>query len=594
MKPAISITTNFFMLLLSLLAAGNLTAQDNSVATTQWVEMLGTKSGPVNSGINELFIVLKSKDSAAAAGILNEIEKEANPESNYFRARFDAIKSRWLRSILPFTDSNNNRVSYFLTAALNAAYETNNDSLVSEMAWAYGITCYQISKIEPAATYCLFAAELDNKIGKRSEADKCWYLGIILFITRDYQKSIQYTKAALQRETDTSKEGKRVTLGRYNTVALCYQRMAKYDSAFFHYSIAMNMAENSKDTVWKAILSGNIGQIYYLQGKYALAKPLLYFDYAISKVNEEESSAGNTLQWIARINLAEGKLDSALSQVKEALYLVEQKQDQSTQYYRQNIYAAATEVYRALGNTDSTLKYAALYSHLHDSLERAIADSRVEISLIKLDNIQNVLAVKNLLKEKEAVAKQRNLIVLLILLLGTIALLLYNRQQQQIKHRQKMMLQEKRIAESKVEMAEAERRAANEQLEMFTQNVIEKSQLIEKLEQQLQTNLSDSGQEDIIRELTQQTILTEADWSKFKSLFETIYPGFFSKLKQKSGDITLAELRMSALIRLQLQPKQMAALLGISLNSVYKAKQRLRLRFKQGSDEEVETFIRSI
>ena len=594
MRPAISFTANFFALLLSLLMANNLTAQSTSVSTAQWVKMLGAQNGPVSSGISEVLATLKSKDSAAGFQMLNEIEKKANLENNYFRTRFAATKSGWLGSILQPTDSNKNLVINLLTTALNAAYETSNDSLISEMAWAYGITCYKYSKIEPAATYCLFAAELDNKIGKRSEADKCWYLGVILFITRDYQKSLQYTKAAIQRETDTSKASKRINLGRHNTVALCYQRMAKYDSAFFHYSIAIKMAENSKDTVWKAILSGNIGQIYYLQGKYDLAKPLLFFDYTVGKVNDEQGSAANTLQWIARISLAEGKRDTAFMQIKEALYLVEQKRDQSTQYYRQNIYAAATEVYRALGNTDSTLKYAALYSGLHDSLERAIADSRVEMSLIKLGNIQNALAVKNLVKEKEAVAQQRNLIVLLIMLLGTIALLLYNRQQQKLKHRQKMMLQEKRIAESKMEIAEAERRAANEQLDMFTQNVIEKSQLIEKLEQQLQTNRSNNGQEDIIRELTQQTILTEADWGKFKSLFETIYPGFFSKLKQKSGDITLAELRMSALIRLQLQPKQMAALLGISLNSVYKTKQRLRLRFKQGSDEEVESFITTI
>lgn len=585
--------TTFFLACL-FLSCGNPKLQDPGSITTEWINKLSTGQGPVNSGINEVLDGLKGKDSATGFKILNEIEKKGDFQNNYFKARFSIAKSRWLFSVIPVIDFNKSLISAELKEALNAAYETNNDSLISEVAWAYGITSYLYGKVEPAATYCLFAAELDNKINKPSAADKCWYLGVILYQTRDYEKALQYTEAAIQREPDTSQVGKRLNLSRRNTVALCYQRMEAYDSAFAHYKIAMKMAEAAGDTVWKAILSGNMGQIYYLQKNYSVAKPLLFFDYTISKAHDEQSSAANTLQWLARINLLEGKKDTALLQVKEALQLVEKKGDQSAAYYRQNIYAAAVDVYRAFGNTDSTFRYATLYNRVHDSLERAVADSRLEISRIKLDNIQNALALKNILKEKQAMVQQRNLVALVVVMLGLIAILLLNRQRQKAKHRQELALQDKRIAESKIAMAESERRTAIEQLDNFTQNLVEKSNLVEKLQQQLQTSQSINGQEDVIRELTQQTILTEEDWTKFKTLFETIYPGFFSALRQQYPEITLAELRMAALIRLQLQPKQMAALLGISINSVYKAKQRLRQRFKKDADWEIELYIAEI
>jgi DNA-binding CsgD family transcriptional regulator len=51
---------------------------------------------------------------------------------------------------------------------------------------------------------------------------------------------------------------------------------------------------------------------------------------------------------------------------------------------------------------------------------------------------------------------------------------------------------------------------------------------------------------------------------------------------------------MAALIRLQMQPKQMSALLGISTNSVYKTKQRLRHRFNLETDWHVEEFLTSL
>jgi DNA-binding CsgD family transcriptional regulator len=85
--------------------------------------------------------------------------------------------------------------------------------------------------------------------------------------------------------------------------------------------------------------------------------------------------------------------------------------------------------------------------------------------------------------------------------------------------------------------------------------------------------------------------LTEDDWLKFKMLLEKTHPGFFTKLKEQSNDITVAEQRMAALTRMRLTTKQMAAVLGISSNSVIKAKQRLRQRFNFQTDFHVEEFL---
>ena len=59
----------------------------------------------------------------------------------------------------------------------------------------------------------------------------------------------------------------------------------------------------------------------------------------------------------------------------------------------------------------------------------------------------------------------------------------------------------------------------------------------------------------------------------------------------QASDVTLAEQRMAALTRLHLTTKQMAAVLGISPNSVIKAKQRLRQRFNLETDLDVEAFL---
>jgi len=66
------------------------------------------------------------------------------------------------------------------------------------------------------------------------------------------------------------------------------------------------------------------------------------------------------------------------------------------------------------------------------------------------------------------------------------------------------------------------------------------------------------------------------------------------KLKEMVPDITEAECRIAALIRLHLNTKQMAAMLGISTDSVYKIKQRLRKRLPLNDDVTIETYLTKI
>jgi len=575
-------TCHLFLLLgLLLQAHHSVFCQQSSYPIKEWVKRLSDKNGPAASGIDDMLTALRGIDTIRGKEILNSIETQGNLRNNYFKARFLAAKAKWTYfNLQTLYRSHEPIIGQMWRQVLNAAYETNNDSLISEMSWMVGEGFYYTERTEPAAMYLLFAEELDEKIRKKSSAYRCLLLGNILYKTRDYQKAMYYTLASIQREEDTSSETQRLIISRYNTIGLCYQKMNNYDSAFFYYDKAMKIADKLRDTLWTGIISGNKGQIYYLQKNYSVAKSLLFFDYSVSKDGNEQPSAANSLQWVARINLIRGERDSALLQVREALRLLRSSNAYYIPYYWENVYYAAAEVHRAFGNNDSVSKYSELYANLHDSTERAVADSRLEISRIKLDNLQNALAIKNLQKEKEATQLRRNFVLLAIVLVAVIAIFLLYRQRQHLTYKQ-------HIAETEVE-------AARQQMELFKQNMIEKATLIEKLQEQVQDKETTAEQMQIINELSQQTILTEADWDKFKKLFEKIYPGFFMKLKEKAIDITIAEQRMAALTRLHLTPKQMASMLGISTLSVHKTRQRLRQRLQITSENNLEETITSL
>lgn len=173
-------------------------------------------------------------------------------------------------------------------------------------------------------------------------------------------------------------------------------------------------------------------------------------------------------------------------------------------------------------------------------------------------------------------------------MLVSIALLLYlNRIRLKQKRRQEFAMKEKNAAE-------AELMAAKEEMKKITENAVEKTALVEKLTAQLSHREYNAEQEQLINEITRQTILTEEEWENFKQLFEKIHPGFFIRLREKSRDITLAEQRMAALTRLNLTARQMASMLGISVDSVHKTRQRLRQRLQFSTETNLEETLSAI
>src|SRR5688572_1771083 len=556
-------------------------SQASNYPYKDWIEKLSDRKTGHLSGYNEILSALKDKEPSEVNVAFYMLESKGSARCTYFITRLNLLKAFWFSDYhLPRkVDS----LQVFMKKALNAAYETDDDSLVSMISWQYGSMMYWAGLIEPGTMYSLYAAELDERAGRRSGSDNFILLSDLLYRARDYEKAIYYTKKSIDEMPDTLRMKSKI-MSNQNTIALCWQRMGKYDSAFFYYDIAMRMARELKDSAWISIISGNLGQIYFAQQNYPVAKQLLEYDYYQSKKFGELASAANSLQWVARIDLIQGKKDSALYRLREALRLLDPR---SSSNYRENVYYATADVYKAIGNYDSAFKYAQLYNQEHESIERTVANSRLEIASIKLDNLQHVEALKNLNREKDAEKLKRNFIVAIIILTTIIVMFLLNRMRLKHRHNEQLALQQKAIAEADVAVANAE-------LNTFKKNIIEKTTLIEKLQQQVDEKEIGISQQTIIDELTHQTILTEDEWEKFKSLFEKINPRFFIHLKEKSSDITVAEQRMAALMRLQLGSKQIASMLGISLDSVRKTRFRLRKRLGLSVEEEVEKWLHTI
>jgi DNA-binding CsgD family transcriptional regulator/tetratricopeptide (TPR) repeat protein len=572
-----------------------LSAQPAIPDVKKWVAELSKKDRSVYDSLPVLTLELQKVDSLKAFQFVDELAERGRSNDDQFIALLNCLRARMIYYKCYYeyirvgkTPANVDWIKQQLTnlysSAIDIAYRSEDELLVGYVSFTYASVIVLFGELGLSVMYAKNGIDLYEKTGHPVGAQQYQFLAEILYRVREYNESIRYGKKAITAWQSSPNEFKPFTVSSINTVALGYHRQQVYDSALIFYNRALDLAKQIKDTVWKGIVSGNIGQIFYAEGKYDTAYALLKGDYHASKAKGYFDNAGNSLQWAARTNLSLGNKAQALAEVREAFQLLKRWPDAN---YLRNAYYTSTQIFREMGNYDSAFHYNNLWSRINDSLEKVVATSSLAISKAKLNDETSRYNIQNLNKEKRSQLLLRNIIIAAIIVLSLVIVLAVNRQRLNEKLKTAKAQQEKLLMEQEVT-------SAKDQLKMFTENLVEKTNLIEKLESQAKGKEASSEQQTIISELSRQTILTEEDWLRFKSLFEKIHPGFFINLQEKITDITLAELRMAALTRLHLSTSQIASILGISANSVYKTKQRLRQRLNINIEFSIEEAIANL
>jgi DNA-binding CsgD family transcriptional regulator len=433
---------------------------------------------------------------------------------------------------------------------------------------------------ERAVFFYLKALALRQQAGFENFSDNSNLLGRLAetcYQMEEYNQSIRYARESLDLFGNGSFSGRQFSV--INIIGLSYQKLGRYDSAVHWHHKAFNQAVRQTDSAWMGIIKGNWGHTLMLEGKPKEALPLLWFDYTLALQYKDEPSAGNTLQRIARIYLAEGKTDSALLLAKKAqAYISNIKRYYHAQYTMQ---AALTlsRIYEQKGDGMAAMQQYKIYNRIADSLALVLKKSRFDVVQTQMAFEKTLMQKNELMQAQQYEKKLRFAMATGMLLLGIIGWLLYQRKMASNKKEAEILLQQKKLAEAETE-------AAKQQLELFTNSLLEKNELIEKLRQQAMPFQPE--------ELIEQSILTEEDWLRFRAMFDKVYPDFFTRLAHLANEATQAEQRMAALIRLGIGNKQMATMLGVSADTVRKSKSRLRQRLQLSLQEDLDQIIGGI
>ena len=533
----------------------------------------------------KLLTIYDSADAEKRKDLVDFYTRHSNDKDPYISSR-SLLWAGIIQGITPFNENGPaiyDNETGILKQAINKAVESGDEYLMVEIFENCADRYRRTDRQEQALFYYLKAGEMrKEKSDEYAGTNYNFYsqLSELLFSMQEYKEAENYLRLMLAMPEQKD----RLKTNACNTLALCFQRTGQYDSALLWFDNTWQTAMLRKDTVWMGIAKGNTGTVYFEQQQYDKALPLLWVDYTTSIKYGEINSAGNTLHRISIIYLYQNKKDSALLLARKSLQLASGNKDYGYNVnYIRNANFALGKIFKAIGNADSAGYYESVFHRLSDSINVALAKSRTDVVQTKLEFEKSSNRINNLLIEKQAEKTRRNLLLAGLLLVIISGWFYFRWQRQRFKTKQQALLFEK-------EKAEAEIKNAKQQLDEFTRNIIDKNEMIENLQVQLQQQHLQMNEE-----LLNQTILTENDWLRFKEMFEKATPGFMQQLQKAAPDITTAELRYAALLSLNLGSKHIASMLGIGADAVRKPRQRLRQRLSIDTDEsKLEEFIKSI
>lgn len=385
-----------------------------------------------------------------------------------------------------------------------------------------------------------------------------------------------------------------IELSMTNTLALVVQGLGDEARALDHFTKALDIAKATNDSIWIGIISGNIGAIYFKRGNLDEAIPFFQVCYNESLKFGDSRIAAEAMLFLAKCSLTKGNIAGASDQLSQAEPLVRKVNvlDRWIMFYE-----TTAQLYERMGKPESALPFWKLYNKAKDSLVEVNNVAAVERVKLRWQMDKHQAQVDQLKANARTEVFKRNSLVALLLSLMVISVLVYNRQLLKRGKEKEIFEKNQSLLESEKARAEAELYNATLALERYTENLKQKNELIEEFKARIEQlhiqrpDITDREKEMNLEKLMQAHIMTDDTWDEFKKLFEKVHRGFLLRVRGRFLQATETDIRLITLIKLGLNNKEMANMLGVTVEAIKKSRQRLRKKINLPEDQSIEEIV---
>ena len=394
--------------------------------------------------------------------------------------------------------------------------------------------------------------------------------------------------------------------GAYTNLGNVYLNMGDLDQSMSYQKKALLVFDSLHQTRGIVICYNNISEILIRQKKFDEALTYSQKALALSRANSFYSSEALALEGLASIASSSGHDQKAIDYLKQAIALAEahQHREELIKYYN-----GISTRYESLHQNDQALFFQKKYSAMKDSVFNQDASNKMTNLRVGFEISKREKDVELVKKEAEITLLNRNIIISIIagvvMILLVFALYQYSRikknklliSQQQIIHQTQQQLMVVDLENQKLKHTELEKEIERKSRELTTHalNLLQKNELLEEIKSGL-TNINDQGTDlkKGIHKLVGSINISyhqDKEWSTFKAHFEEVNQGFFENLTENYPDLSGNDIKVCALVKLNLGSKEIASILGISMESAKMARYRLRKKLKLDTSQNLVSFL---
>ncbi|RVT98333.1 transcriptional regulator [Mucilaginibacter limnophilus] len=160
--------------------------------------------------------------------------------------------------------------------------------------------------------------------------------------------------------------------------------------------------------------------------------------------------------------------------------------------------------------------------------------------------------------------------------------------------------QEQRMVKLKYEQLQNDLDRKSRELANSAMNIVYKNELLQRIHDEI-TELKDAGGKKLppeqlrkIQKVIDDGMNDERDWVLFENSFNETHENFFKKLKAQHPDLVPNDLKLCAYLRMNMNSKEMASLLNISLRGIEIRRYRLRKKLGLEHDQNLVEFLMAL
>ncbi len=479
--------------------------------------------------------------------------------------------------------------------ALERAEEIGTDLGKVKSYNVIGVSFHALGKYDEALEYYIRGLELSDKIeNPRVKAI------ININVARIYNNLNRTDKAKdylINSLAPLQAAGDTLNLGRsYGNLGRIYSNLGNKDSAIYYYNEALSIRMARSDSVGIANVFYNMALSYSEISSDPKLEPVradVLQAYKYLTEARKFIKEGKRDVLLSKIYIFQGKTLSELGRDEEAISYLTKGLDLSilieSKTAQQEAFIHLTQFYIKKGDYKTAFDYSTEESRLDKELRSADVSKQIDRLNIKYETAQKEKKLAELAQRSAIDRGIRNVSIVGVLAILVIAALFVAYMAQ--KKRKDML-----ASQLKVRMLADEINEKNKEITAYTVNFLQKTQLMEELkvrinEMKKTSDISTNKELTRFNRIVENTFRSDEEWKTFEVTFNQMHDDFFTELKNAYPDISNAELKLCALLRLNMNLKESAKMLGIAPDSVKTARYRLRKKLKLKTEDNLIDFL---